>query len=259
MKKGATKMNVKTLILTNRHFQDLNPLLAGEEVCDPGHSFGPAVRKYTLIHYVVRGKGILYSRGGIHPVEQGQAFLILPGEVTTYIADNQDPWYYRWIGFDGGLSSRFAELPPVFSLPEDILRRILCVAEDPEVIEYRLAAELFQLYSQLFSGTGGSNRHVRRVENYIRSAYMQPLRVEQIATQMNLNRRYLSRLFKEKTGQSIQDYLISVRLEEAKHYLMQGHSVKEAAYLVGYDDVSNFSKIFKKRYGQSPATIGSQN
>ena len=63
-------------LITNRHLHDLNPLVLGEEECRPGHSFGPAVRQYTLIHYVVRGKGVFYARGGVWPVEAGQAFLI---------------------------------------------------------------------------------------------------------------------------------------------------------------------------------------
>lgn len=248
-------MQARDLLVTNRHLQDLNPLLVGEEHCDPSHSFGPAVRKYTLIHYVVQGKGTFYARGGVYPVEAGQAFLILPGEVTTYTADERDPWHYCWIGFDGALSARFAELPPVFSLPEDIFRRILRAPIDSNVCEYRLAAELLRLYSLLFSKSSGSNQHVRRVKDYIRSAYMQPVRVEHIAAQLNLDRRYLSRLFKEKTGQSIQEYLISVRLEEAELHLRQGRSVKEAAHLAGYEDVSNFSKMFKRYYGISPTEV----
>lgn len=248
-------MREMNLFLTNRHLQDLNPLIAGEEFCDPCHSFGPAVRKYTLIHYVVQGKGVFYTRGEIYPVEAGQAFLILPGEVTSYTADQQEPWHYCWIGFDGALSARFAQLPPVFPLPDDVFRRILHISADPNVLEYRLSAELLRLYAHLFSKPAGSNRHVRRVEDYIRSAYMQPIRVEHIAAQMNLDRRYLSRLFKENTGHSIQEYLIRVRLEEAEHHLHLGCSVKEAAHLVGYEDVSNFSKMFKKHYGISPAAI----
>lgn len=88
-------MAEKNLFLTNRNLQDLNPLVAGEEYCAPGHSFGPAIRRYTLIHYVVSGRGSLYARGGKYPVEAGQAFLILPGEVTTYTADWEQPWHYR--------------------------------------------------------------------------------------------------------------------------------------------------------------------
>lgn len=247
-------MDNHELLLTNRQLLDLNPLIAGEQACPPGHSFGPYVRRHTLIHYVLHGKGTLFARGQAFPVTAGQAFLILPNELTTYTADLQDPWHYRWIGFDGALSGRFAELPPVFSLPEDVFRRMFRDPADP-ALEYHLSAELLRLYARLFVRPSEKNSHVRRVETYIQSNYMRPVRVEEIASLLNLDRRYLSRLFKERTGRSIQEYLIEVRLEEAEQQLRQGRSVKEAAHLAGYEDVSNFSKIFKKHFGKSPADI----
>lgn len=248
-------MASRDILLTNRKLQDLNPLIAGEEACAPSHSFGPAVRKYTLIHYVLRGKGILYARGGVHPVHAGQAFVILPDEVTTYQADGDDPWYYRWIGFDGALSGRFSQLPPVLTLPEMLFGRMMHHFVHPSTAEYLLAGELFALYAHLFADSPGSSPHVRRVENYIRSNYMHPIRVERIAAELNLDRRYLSRLFKAQTGCSVQEYLIRIRLAEAEHLLLRGCSVKEAAHLAGYEDVSNFSKIFKKRTGRTPVSI----
>lgn len=249
-------MGNKSLLLTNRNLQDLNPLIAGQERCKSGHSFGPRVREYTLIHYVLRGRGVLYDRRGAHPVEAGQAFLILPGEVTTYTADGADPWHYCWIGFNGRLAKDFAQLPPVFSLQEDLFHGVLHPGGDDGMLEYRLAASLFQLYAHLFSSGGSENRHVRRVEDFIRASYMMPVRVEEIADSIGLNRRYLSRLFRENTGQTIQEYLITVRMEAARRYLSQGCSVKEAADLCGYEDVSNFSKMFKRRWGKSPAAYG---
>lgn len=243
------------LFLTDRKLHDLNPLIAGEEVCAPGHSFGPAVRKYTLIHYVLRGKGTLYARGDAYAVQAGQAFVILPEEVTTYTADMDDPWYYRWIGFDGALSERFSQLPPVLNLPEMLFGRIMYLSAQSSTAEYMLAGELFALYAHLFTDNQIGSSHVRRVENYIRSNYMHPIQVEQIAAELSLNRRYLSRLFKEETGLSIQDYLIQTRLTEAERLLLRGCSVKEAAHLTGYEDVSNFSKMFKKRTGRAPASI----
>ena len=245
----------KHLLLTNRKLKDFNPLIAGEETCAPGHSFGPAVRQYTLIHYVFRGKGTLYARGGTHPVQAGQAFVILPEEVTTYTADLQEPWHYCWIGFDGDLAARFGELPPVLTLPETLFGRMRHLSAQPSAMEYLLAGDLFLLYAYLFADSQRGCPHVRRVENYIRSNYMHTIRVERIAAELNLDRRYLSRLFKEKTGSSIQEYLIRVRLEEAERLLLRGCSVKEAAHLAGYEDVSNFSKMFKKRTGRSPAAM----
>ena len=232
--------------LTNRNLSDLNPLVAGEERCLPGHSFGPAVREYTLLHYVLSGRGVLYAGGNAYPVQAGQVFVICPGEVTTYTADDETPWHYRWIGFDGKLSADFSRLPPVIDCPQRFF--------PPEESEYRLAASLMELYDHLFSEERVGNPHVLRVENYIRSQYMQPIRVEQIADQLHLDRRYLARLFKEHTGCTVQEYLIRVRLEAAAGYLRRGLSVTEAAVLSGYSDVSNFSKMFKRHYGIPPVS-----
>lgn len=246
-------MQSNDLFLTNRHLQDLNPLIAGTHECDPGYGIKPAIRKYTLIHYVFRGKGTLFARENAYPVKAGQAFLIRQGEVANYRADTEDPWYYCWIGFDGALAAHFDTLPPVISPPEEIFRRMFRVTDIPAVTEYRLAAELFRLYAHLFSGPVRSNPHVRQVENYIRQSYMHPIRIEHIARQLNLDRRYLSRLFKEKNGLSIQQYLLNVRMDEARNLLRQGCSVQECAHMVGYEDVSNFSKMYKKHFGESPA------
>jgi AraC-like DNA-binding protein len=245
---------VKESLLINRRFADLNPLVYGHERCRPNHSFGPAVRNYTLIHYVVSGCGTYTTRGVTYTVHPGEAFRILPGETTVYTADAKDPWNYRWIGFDGALSERFRELPPVFSLSERAAEIFFFSPENDGMQEYRLASELFRFYAELFTHHRAEQSHyVRRVKDYVRAMYMQEVRVERIAEQMNLDRRYLSRVFKERTGETIQEYLISVRMEEAKRCLHQGCSVGETARLCGYEDVCNFSKMFKARTGISPA------
>ena len=245
-------INVQNLFLTNRYLSDLNPLIAGEHRCDPEHGTKPQRRNYVLIHSVISGKGTVCVRGNTYTVGPGDAFLILPGEIASYKADKNDPWHYRWIGFDGVLSKDFALLPPVFSLPENVVQKMLEVADDPTVAEYRIAAELFKLYARLFSQKRTNNRYVQKVRNYIQTSYMLPIRVEDIAMQFNLDRRYLSWLFKQETGLSIQAYMITVRMEAAIQHLQTGCSVKETAQLVGYQDTTNFSKMFKKQFGKSP-------
>ena len=241
-------------ILINRGFSDFNPLIFGEEECKPRHSFGPSIRKYTLLHYVRRGKGILYKNGKEYPVKAGEMFIILPDEVTVYTADEYDPWSYRWIGFDGALSAKFADFPAVVSVSEEYFINVEEAFAMRGIPEYFLAGQLFRLLSELLSGTKHRNHYVRQVRDYIKSSYMNEIRVEQIAESLNLDRRYLSRLFKEKMGQTVQEYLISVRMEEAKRLLSEGRSVAESALLCGYPDACNFSKMFKRIYGVSPAT-----
>lgn len=246
-------MPVNPLFLTDRKLQDLNPIVAGFQKCPPCHGTKPHIRDYTLLHFVYSGSGNFTTKGQTYPVCAGQVFLIRPGTVNSYTADEEDPWHYGWIGFDGHLADRFWDLPPVFTLPSQLMNLIRKALEDPDVTEYRLAGLLLRLYESLFSGESVGNRHVRQVENYIRFSYMQPVRIEQLAKHMNLDRRYLTRLFKQHTGVSIQEYLLSVRLSEADRYLQRGYSVKDAAQLSGYEDVSNFSKLYKRHFGTSPA------
>lgn len=243
---------MRDLALINRGFRDLNPLIVGEEDCAPGHPYGPAVRPYTLIHFVRSGEGCFIRGGVTYTLHAGQAFLIRPGEVTLYRASMHDPWSYSWVGFDGALSARFAELPPVFDYTRNWAEEMLSAIENDGMSEYRLASMLFLMYAELFATQKPHNHYVRRVKNYIDTQYMQSVSVEEIAALMNLDRRYLSRLFKEKTGQTVQEYLISVRLEAAKGHLLRGASVSEAAILAGYEDTCNFSKMFKKLLGVSP-------
>lgn len=251
-------MGQQNIMLTNRYFLDLNPRIAGEEACAPAHRFGPAVRPYTLIHYVISGKGVFCARGQTYSVHPGESFLILPGEVTTYEADKNDPWHYQWIGFDGMLSQSFQLLPPVFPVPGSLFPDMLKLAKDAASPEYPLAALLFLLLQELCGTPISGNGHISKVKSYIGANYMQPLRVDELAKQLNLDRRYLSRLFKQKTGVTVQEYIIRVRLEKGAQYLRQGYSVSDAAMLCGYEDCSNFSRMFKKHYGKSPAFWGSE-
>ena len=247
---------MRDLMLLNRNFLDLNPLIVGEEDCAPRHSYGPAVREYTLIHFVKKGEGILQKNGKEYPIHAGEAFIILPKEVTVYTASEGDPWSYTWVGFDGALSQRFAELEPVFSYQKNWADEMIKVYDYDGTREYKLVSLLFEMFAEFFTPKKPSNHYVRRVNDYIQSMYMQQIRVEQIAKMMNLDRRYLSRIFKEKMGKSIQEYLIFVRMEAAKKLLENGVTVAEAAQLCGYEDVCNFSKMFKRLFGVSPRKWG---
>lgn len=239
-------------ILKNRHFHDLNPILFGEEECDANHRFGPRTRDYTLIHFVTRGHGI-YLEGGVkHRVGPGEAFIIHPNDVTTYSADPKDPWTFYWIGFDGKLSERFRTLPPVVKYRTNWAKEINQLERDWSTLEYHVASKLFLMYTEWFAETKEQSNYVRSVQDYVNAKYVENISVEEIAAQLNLNRRYLSRYFKQHTGKSIREYIINTRIQKAKTLLARGCSVQEAALFCGYEDVCNFSKMFKKQTGISP-------
>lgn len=51
----------------------------GHECCEPGYTFGPAVRDHFLFHFAVHGRGVLHNEYGDFPVEPGQGFFYFSG------------------------------------------------------------------------------------------------------------------------------------------------------------------------------------
>ncbi len=103
----------------------------------------------------------------------------------------------HWVAFDGRLSEKFKELDHVFPLSSKITQEML-ECDGMDLLEYRITELLYKLYIELFGGK--AKRH-----HY--AAYMYPLRVEDIARDLNLDRHYLARIFKEKTGKTISELL----------------------------------------------------
>ena len=91
-----------------------------------------------------------------------------------------------------------------------------------------------------------------RLQKYISEHYMDKLNLTQIAQEIHANGSYLSRLYKTKTGQNLFDVINKMKLEKAKDYIDQGYRIYEVAQMVGFDDVSYFSRVFKKYEGCSP-------
>lgn len=81
-------------------------------------------------------------------------------------------------------------------------------------------------------------------------------RIEDISYALGLNRSYLTRLFKEATGYSLQDYLLTYRMKMAVKLLIENTlSIAQIAQAVGYVDTFTFSKAFKRHFGQAPSAF----
>ena len=91
-----------------------------------------------------------------------------------------------------------------------------------------------------------------KITNYVNTYYNNECDVSDIAKALNLERHYLSRMFKQKTGTTLKSFITQKRMEEAKRLLTEGNSVSYSAVMSGYKDQFLFSKAFKKLYGVSP-------
>ena len=85
---------------------------------------------------------------------------------------------------------------------------------------------------------------------------MRDLSINELSDTFGFDRSYLFRIFKQRYGIGLKEYLTKIRMENATRLLSDGFSVTEVATMVGYSDPFNFSKMFKSYHGVSPSKYG---
>lgn len=89
---------------------------------------------------------------------------------------------------------------------------------------------------------------------YIKSNFGSKLSLEFLAEHTHFSREYLSRYFKQYTGQNISDFLTDIRINKAKSLLRSTtHSINDISMYCGYPSISNFQKAFKRLTLLSPS------
>ena len=243
----------KEILLINRHFKDLNPLLLGTEDCKSGHCAGFTVRDYYLVHFVKSGKGVIKSPYGTFPVKKNQIFVIRPNEINVYRADKDEPWDYIWFGCDGETAKRFSNGDKVvYDYNGNIFYELLNTSKLNNMREEFVTSKILELMCELFDKKDNSVNYTQICADYIDAHFMENISVDSISKIIGLNRRYLSRIFKKTYNKTIQEYIIDKRINQAKKLLTDKYMVYEVARLCGYEDVFNFSRMFKKHVGVSP-------
>ncbi|RAW13442.1 AraC family transcriptional regulator [Paenibacillus taichungensis] len=96
---------------------------------------------------------------------------------------------------------------------------------------------------------------IRDMRKMIEEQYANPnMSLEYLSSIFNINGKYVSKLFREETGQKFVDFLIDIRLQAAKRLLTETQgSMQEVAEKVGYTSAISFSRVFKKVVGYSPS------
>lgn len=94
------------------------------------------------------------------------------------------------------------------------------------------------------------------VRQYVRSHMMDDITVSDVANELYFNAQYLMRIFKNKTGCSLMEFITRERMLEAKKILSESTlPVKVVANMVGYADHAHFTRVFGKEFGISPTKL----
>jgi len=98
------------------------------------------------------------------------------------------------------------------------------------------------------------SRRVQKVKNYISKNYMDEIRLATLADLVGMSPSAFSRFFKLRTGRNLSEYIIDLRLGYACRKLVDStDSISEISFACGFNNMSNFNRIFKKKKGCSPS------
>ena len=258
---------------------DLTLFQYGWENCAPLHSYGPAKRNHYLFHFIFGGKGYLSSNDSagqthLYKLEANQGFLICPGQVNTYSADEKTPWEYAWLEFDGVKALEYMEMAglgwdrPVYHLKKReegalLKEELMAIVDNPYRSSINQIGHLYLFFDALIRSSvnrktmvqSGKMRdtYIKEAISFIEMNYGRAISVEDIADFCNINRSYLNRLFKESTGKTLQNFLMYYRMNRAAELLKVSElTVNEIGKRCGYQNQLHFSRAFKTIFGLSP-------
>lgn len=97
------------------------------------------------------------------------------------------------------------------------------------------------------------SKRILKVKNYIDEHYKDDLSLEQLADLVGMTPTAFSRYFKQRTAKNISEYIVDIRLGHAARLLVDtSDSVSEICWATGFNTLSNFNRLFRKRKGCSP-------
>ncbi len=271
-----TTSKYRCLIYHESLFEDLYLTSCGIEQCIPGKKARFDDRPGYHLHIVMMGKGKLYVNDKPIEIQKNMMFMCKPHEKQVYVADQDDPWLYCWMTFDGKKAEYLAESAgfskDVYVQSSSIeaakfIKLVDKVLDNPglsdanDMLRLSLLLSYIRLATDSNVKTIGTQKrykaydhegYVQYALDYIHGNYM-TVKVNDIAKVIGIHRSYLTSIFKKETGLSPQEYILQYRMKQAETLLISTSlSVQEISRRVGYDDPLTFSKMFKGAYGQSP-------
>ena len=158
--------------------------------------------------------------------------------------------------------------PPQCSAIEPLIQ-MLYTEQEAGAKGYRavcsgLFTQLLALLSRYYSANvssqqqicdlGAKEQVVANAVSYLRNNYAEKVSVAGIASTVYLSASHLSHVFKETTGMSLFDYLLTIRMQQARELFVRGgKSITQVSFEVGFHDPGYFARTFRKFFGVSPS------
>ncbi len=158
---------------------------------------------------------------------------------------------------EGAVKSIYKEIPLYVSLDGLIGCLSSYFADIEHYIESLYGMEKASLILEETNGIfEDDDELIRKAKLYIRENIQNKIYISDIACNANLSESYFAIYFKNKTGQTLRDYLLKEKMEWAGKILLEKNiNIEDIASRLGYSDYHAFSRAFKKIYGKTPSTF----
>ncbi len=224
-----------------------------------------------LFFIVSSGSGVLHYDDKDYELNAGSCVFIDTRKPYSHSTDD-DLWNLSWVHFDGPTAANIYQKynerggQPAFEATDfeayqdnfNYLYEITSstsYTRDMEIntgLSSLLALLMADSWHPEGAPAGSKKTSMLEVKKYLDDNYSSKIALDELAKRFNVNKYYMTRIYKEQFGVSIMDYLTSVRITEAKNLLRFTElSAEEIGLKTGIGDVYYFSRVFKKIEGMN--------
>lgn len=239
---------------------------------------GRTINEYQIL-YIVEGKGSLETASaGRFEIQEGDVFLLFPGEWHTYCPDENTGWKEYWIGFCGvNIDSRvssgfFSKENPLYRIGYNetmvtLFKEAIHNAKRQEkhfqqllagIVNYMLGI-IFTIDENKKIKASMNHEIVEKARQYMHQHIDKNLEIPSIAEYLNISYSSFRHIFKQYTGIAPSQYYLNLKLQRAKDMLRSTTApIKEISYHLHFDTPEYFTKLFKLKTGMTPSQFREQ-
>lgn len=281
---GGLHENAWGIEVTTVGYQSIEPNAAYPAMQHPStYNFrtnsGRVLDEYQIV-YITEGEGFFESASKSRcRVKSGTVFFLYPGERHSYAPDKKQGWSEYWIGFKGKVvnhifeSNTFPKNTPILTIGlsntlTSLYQEAIRLAEKENIgYQQLLAGLVVHMLGQILykhknraSESGYAEEIINEGCKLMRERLHHSLRAEEIAQSLGVGYSWFRQTFKRVIGVSPSHYITLLLMSYAKELLVtENKSITETAYILGYDNVGQFSTAFRKIEGVSPSHFREEN
>ncbi len=230
-------------------------------------------KNMTQLVVTLEGEGAFRYGDTVYPLTPGKGFMCMLGDPQSayfYPGHARKPWIFLWMDFSGETAVRMVEelsslYGHVFDLPLDsgLIRYLKSFRNQRRSIRFVSPTEGARIVCDVLALLGENlerkdidspgNRLVQAAQAAISKNLDRTWNLSDIAARLKVSREHLTRIFRDRTGMTPQEFAAEERMQFAVRLLRDSfQSCEEIAEQTGYSSAVSFNRAFRRRFGYSP-------